>query len=176
MVSVHCASYAGARSLLERNHPSFVAHTAGVFMALTDSQRQLLAQRLREERTRLLGALGRSDETLMTTAQDAAGDLSKVPFHFADVGTEANDREVEAQEASRISRELAEIDDALERLYRHPDRFGRDERTGEEIPFERLEIVPWARTVVDAPAPGAAARQAAEEDRRLADGNDRYAG
>jgi DnaK suppressor protein len=123
-------------------------------MPLTDSQRDLLAQRLREERTRLSRALGRYDETLMTTEQDAAGDLSKVPFHFADLGTDANDREVEAQEASRISRELAEIDDALERLYRHPDRFGRDERTGEEIPFERLKVIPWARTVVDLPPSG----------------------
>jgi len=118
-------------------------------MPLTESQRELLAQRLREERMRLLRALGRSDETLGTTEQEASGDLSKVPFHFADVGTENNDREAEAQEASRISRELAEMDDALERLYRHPDRFGRDERTGDEIPFERLKVIPWARTVVD---------------------------
>jgi DnaK suppressor protein len=145
-------------------------------MPLTDSQRDLLGQRLREERTRLLRALGRYDETLTTTEQDAAGDLSKVPFHFADVGTDTFDREVDAQEASRISRELAEIDDALERLYRHPDRFGRDERTGEEIPFERLKIIPWARTLVDSPPPGAAARRAAEEDNWAADRNDRYAG
>lgn len=61
-------------------------------MPLTDSQRDLLAQRLRDERTRLLRALGRYDETLMTTEQDAAGDLSKLPFHFADVGTEEDRR------------------------------------------------------------------------------------
>ena len=145
-------------------------------MPLTDSQRDLLGQRLREERTRLLGALGRYDETLTTTEQDAAGDLSKVPFHFADLGTETNEREVEAQEASRISRELAEIDDALERLYRHPDRFGRDERSGEEIPFERLKVIPWARTRVDDPPPRAAEQRPVEEDLRLADRNDRYPG
>ena len=145
-------------------------------MPLTDAQRDLLAQRLREERTHLLRALGRHDETLATTEQDASGDLSKVPFHFADVGTDTNDREVEAQEASRVSRELAEIDDALERLYRHPDRFGRDERTGEEIPFERLEVIPWARTRVDDPPPGAAELRAAVEDQRSANRNDRYAG
>jgi DnaK suppressor protein len=123
-------------------------------MPLTDSQRDLLAQRLREERARLLRALGRYDETLRTTEQDAAGDLSKVPFHFADVGTGTIEREIGAQEAGRVSRDLAEIDDALERLYRRPESFGRDERTGEQIPFERLKIIPWARTVVDSPPPG----------------------
>jgi RNA polymerase-binding transcription factor DksA len=37
----------------------------------------------------------------------------------------------------------------LERLYEDPERFGRDERTGDEIPFERLELIPWARRRVD---------------------------
>jgi RNA polymerase-binding transcription factor DksA len=48
----------------------------------------------------------------------------------------------------RLSRELAEIDAALERLYRKPERYGHDERTGEEIPFERLDPIPWARARV----------------------------
>jgi len=41
---------------------------------------------------------------------------------------------------------LAEIDAALDRLYRTPKQFGVCEATGQPIPFERLEIVPWART------------------------------
>ena len=44
--------------------------------------------------------------------------------------------------------ELGEIDAALERLYRDPERFGHDERTGEEIPFEPIDVVPWARTSI----------------------------
>jgi RNA polymerase-binding transcription factor DksA len=42
--------------------------------------------------------------------------------------------------------ELEEIDAALERLYHSPQDFGRDERTGHDIPFERLDVIPWART------------------------------
>ena len=125
-------------------------------MPLTDSQRDLLGQRLREERTRLQQDLQRYDDVLTTTDQDADGDLSKVRLHPADTGTDTNEREITAQEASRVSRELAEIDDALDRLYRSPDRFGRDERTGEEIPFERLKVIPWARRAVDSrPSKGA---------------------
>jgi DnaK suppressor protein len=117
-------------------------------MPLTQLQRDYLARRLREEREYILRALRRYDERLTATEQDAAGDLSKIPFHPADTGTDAFDREVGAQEVSRLSRELVEVDAALRRLYRDPERFGRDEHTGDEIPFERLDIIPWARTRV----------------------------
>ena len=49
---------------------------------------------------------------------------------------------------SRLTRELGEIEDAMMRLEAEPERFGHDERTGEDIPFERLDIDsmgPYAR-------------------------------
>ena len=48
--------------------------------------------------------------------------------------------------AARETAELAEIDAALERLYQRPEDYGRCERTGTPIPFERLDLVPWACT------------------------------
>lgn len=118
-------------------------------MPLSDDQRNHLEKRLRAERERVLRALGIYGEELGVSEQDASGDLSKYPLHQADEGTEMFDRELDAQEASRLSSELEEIDAALERLYHAPHQFGRDERTGDEIPLERLEVVPWARTRVD---------------------------
>jgi RNA polymerase-binding transcription factor DksA len=118
-------------------------------MPLTDDQRDHLAMRLREERDRVIRALGNYSEELGTTEQDATGDLSKYPLHQADGGTEMFDLELDAQESTRLSYELEEIDAALERLYNSPHQFGRDERTGAEIPLERLEVVPWARTRID---------------------------
>src|SRR5260370_25436284 len=79
----------------------------------------------------------------------AAGDVSKFPTHLADEGTSTFDRELDAQEASRLTRELEEIDAALERLYHAPDSVGRDKRTSADIPFEPLDVIPWARTRVD---------------------------
>lgn len=117
-------------------------------MPFTNTQREHLAKRLREERERVLRALGRYDKELATTEQEAAGDLTKYPLHPADQGTEMFDRELDAQESSRLTGELDEIDDALERLYQTPEKFGRDERSGEYIPFERLDVIPWARTNV----------------------------
>jgi len=118
-------------------------------MPLTDTQRDHLARRLREERARVLAALAQYGAELDDAPQDAAGDLSKMPFHPADEGTDTFDRELDAQEASRLTGELHAIDDALERLYHAPERFGRDE-TGDEIPFARLDIVPWATSRLDA--------------------------
>ena len=118
-------------------------------MALTKRQREHLEKRLREERERVLRALGQYDAELGDEVQEAAGDVSKFPTHLADEGTDTFDRELDAQEASRLTGELEEIDAALERFYQAPDSFGRDERTGADIPFERLDVIPWARTRVD---------------------------
>ena len=120
-------------------------------MALTDSQRAHLEQRLREERERALRSLNRNVETSSKAAEeDRDGDLTNMPFHQADLGTDTMQEELDASNATRMSRELAEIDAALDRLYRDPEHFGICEKTGQPIPFERLDIIPWARTRSDA--------------------------
>jgi DnaK suppressor protein len=116
-------------------------------MSLTEEQRSHLERRLLEERARALRVLNRTVEDHSGASdQDRAGDLSSVPFHVADRGTDTMQTEIDASQATRVSRELAEIDAALERLYQRPEQFGICEDTGREIPFERLDIIPWART------------------------------
>jgi DnaK suppressor protein len=116
-------------------------------MSLSPDQLTYFEKRLQEERARALRDLNRSvaeqsDES--ETARD--GDLSSTPFHLADRGTDTMQAELEASLATRVSQELAEIDAALERLYRSPEKFGVCEDTGRDIPFERLDAIPWART------------------------------
>ncbi len=118
-------------------------------MPLTKKQLQHLDQRLHQERTRLLGQLQDfTEEEASADSQHLAGNLSSVPQHPADLGTDVASEELEASIATRRSAEIAEIDAALERLASSPETFGRDEQTGEEIPFERLDIIPYARTNV----------------------------
>lgn len=120
-------------------------------MPLSSTQRQHLEQRLREERARVQDALNRSvSDSSGASEQDRAGNLTKVPLHFADLGTDEMQAALDAANETRMSRELAEIDDALERLYHDPDHFGICADTGREIPFERLDAIPWARTCADA--------------------------
>ena len=116
-------------------------------MALADTQRAHFEARLQEERARVLRALGRSiDELSEESDRERSGDLTALPSHPADQGTDTMQQELDASNAARMSRQLAEIDAALERLYRTPERFGICEDTGDDIPLERLEVIPWART------------------------------
>ena len=115
-------------------------------MSLTAAQRQHLEARLHEERERVMRDLRRSDEERSVSESERSGDVSHLPFHLADIGSETYDQEMEMVMAQRASEELRAIDDALRRFYETPDRFGICEDTGEPIPFERLDIIPWART------------------------------
>jgi DnaK suppressor protein len=116
-------------------------------MALSAAQLKHFEKRLIEERAslqrellRYTGAEAADDE------QEQSGDLSKAPFHLADLGTDTINQGLDASNATRESAELAEIDAALQRLYETPEKFGIDENTGKPIPLERLEVIPWART------------------------------
>ena len=116
-------------------------------MPLTPEQRSHLERRLHDERERARQLLNRIvDVRAEASEQDVTGDLSLVPFHAADLGTDTMNEELDASNAARASRELAEIDAALERLYTAPEQFGRCENTEKEIPFARLDMIPWART------------------------------
>jgi RNA polymerase-binding transcription factor DksA len=115
-------------------------------MPLTTEQRTHLEARLKEERARAVQLVNRivADRS-GSTEQDASGDLTLMPLLFADLGTDNMSEEVDESNATRASQELKEIDAALERLYKSPERFGVCD-DGREIPFERLDMIPRART------------------------------
>src|SRR3954470_14411032 len=109
----------------EEERAGFISSTVllngGEKMPLTAEQRTHLEHRLQEERARALRTLNQSiDENSGESEQDRAGDLTSVPFHIADRGTDTMQTELEASIATRVSSELAEIDAALDRLYRNP--------------------------------------------------------
>ena len=113
---------------------------------LTTEQRDHLEKRLQEERARTIKLLnGIVADRSGSSEQDEAGDLTTMPFHPADLGTDTMNEELDESNATRATKELNEIDAALERLYKDPARFGLCD-DGREIPFERLDIIPWART------------------------------
>ena len=82
-------------------------------------------KRLLEERKRVLKELGHYNETFGSTPQGADGDLCSYSFHMADQGTDAMEREKAFLFASQEGRFLWHIDEALRRLYRSPETFGR---------------------------------------------------
>ena len=106
-------------------------------------------KRLLEERKRVLKELGHHAETFGSTAQAADGDLSSYSFHMADQGTDAMEREKAFLFASQEGRFLWHIDEALRRLYRSPETFGKCHSCGNDIAFERLDALPHARYCID---------------------------
>ncbi len=116
-------------------------------MALSAAQLKHFEKRLLDERAALQRELQRyTNAEAAEDEQEQSGDLTKMPFHPADLGTDTIDAEIQATNATRESAELAEIDAALERLYETPEKFGIDQNTSKPIPLDRLEVIPWART------------------------------
>jgi RNA polymerase-binding transcription factor DksA len=115
-------------------------------MPLTTEQRRYIEKRLHDERARAIQLLnGIVADRSSSSEQEGAGDLSLMPLHPADLGSDTMDEELDESNATRVSWELKEIDAALERLYKSPAQFGLCD-DGREIPFERLDIIPWAHT------------------------------
>lgn len=106
-------------------------------------------KRLLEERGRVFKELSNHDETFNKTPQGAGGDLSSYSFHMADQGTDAMEREKAFLFASQEGRFLWHIDQALRRLYKTPEAFGKCHSCGKDIPFERLDALPHARFCID---------------------------
>jgi RNA polymerase-binding transcription factor DksA len=105
-------------------------------------------KRLLDERRRVLKELGQYSETFHATPQNADGNLSSYSFHMADQGTDAMEREKAFLFASQEGRFLWHIDEALRRLYRSPETFGKCHSCGNDIDFDRLDALPHARLCI----------------------------
>lgn len=112
---------------------------------MAKKQLQHFEKRLLEERRRVLKELGHHDDSMQ--AND--GDLSSYSFHMADQGTDAMEREKAFLMASKEGRFLWHIDQALRRLYKTPEAFGKCVECGQDIAFERLDALPHARYCIE---------------------------
>ena len=87
------------------------------------------------------------DETLKKSRLDATGDLSSMPIHMADIGTDNYEQEFTLELMDGERKLLREIDDALGRIERRT--YGLCEGKGTPIAKARLEAQPWARHSVE---------------------------
>lgn len=87
------------------------------------------------------------EETLRKSRLDASGDLSSMPIHMADLGSDNYEQEFVLGLMDGERRLLREIDDALQRI--EDGIYGICEGTGKPIPKARLKAQPWARYCVD---------------------------
>jgi DnaK suppressor protein len=106
-------------------------------------------KRLLEERKRVLKELGHHGETFGPHAESDSGDTAAYSFHMADQGTDAMEREKAFLFVSQEGRFLWHIDQALRRLYKSPETFGKCHQCGEDIAFDRLDALPHARFCIE---------------------------
>jgi RNA polymerase-binding protein DksA len=102
---------------------------------------------LLEKRVELLEDVGNMEaEALKKNRSDAAGDLSMMPIHMADIGTDAYEQEFTIGLIENEQEIVKEIDAALERMTN--GAYGICEATGKRIKKARLKAKPWARYCV----------------------------
>ncbi len=103
--------------------------------------RDLLLERRRE----LVGTLTGMEEQAL---RSSGGNLSNMPLHMADIGSDTYEQDFTLGMAEAERRLLGEIDAALQRI---ADRiYGVCQMTGKPIPKARLNAKPWAKYTIEA--------------------------
>jgi RNA polymerase-binding transcription factor DksA len=88
-----------------------------------------------------------TDEALRTNQREASGNLSSMPIHMADIGSDNFEQEFTLNLLENEAQVLGEIAGALERLQQ--GTFGRCEDCETAIPKARLNALPYTRFCVE---------------------------
>ncbi len=112
--------------------------------SLTAAEIKYFKQILLAKRAEIVGDVNSIEsEALKKSRLDAAGDLSSMPIHMADIGTDNFEQEFALGLMDSERKLLVEINDALKRI--NDGFYGICEGTGKPIPKVRLQAKPWAR-------------------------------
>ena len=115
---------------------------------MTKTDLQAFQQQLNALRDRHNGDVSHlADEGLRRTGGGASGNLSNMPIHMADLGTDNFEQEFTLSLLQNEEQLLDEIAAALERV--RQGTFGQCEECQGEIPKARLHALPYARYCVD---------------------------
>ena len=116
--------------------------------SLTSIDTEHFKQLLLEKRREILRNVNEfEDEALKKSRLDASGDLSSMPIHMADIGTDNYEQEFALGLMDSERKLLREIDNSLGRI--EQGTYGICEGTDKPIPKARLEAQPWARYCVE---------------------------
>jgi DnaK suppressor protein len=122
----------------------------GIFMAsaMKREELELFRQTLLNLRARLRGDLDQmTDEALKRNQPDSSGNLSNMPLHMADVGTENYDQEFTLGLIENEQATLEQVNDALARI--NQGTYGRCEECATPIAKPRLQALPYTRHCIE---------------------------
>ncbi|MGL6194062.1 MAG: TraR/DksA family transcriptional regulator [Thermoguttaceae bacterium] len=103
--------------------------------------------KLLDLRARLRGDVSTMAEVALNHNRvDGSGELSSIPVHLADVGSDNYDQEFTLALMESESGMLANVDEALKRI--DDETYGDCEDCGKAIPKARLNAIPYASKCV----------------------------
>ena len=113
-------------------------------MGLTQAEIGKFRDLLLAKRNEILGnVISMEDEALHRQRSD----LSNMPIHMADIGTDNYETEYTLGLVDSERKLMREIDEALDRI--ENGTYGICEGSGKTIPKARLEAIPWAKYCVE---------------------------
>ena len=116
--------------------------------ALKSAEVESFREMLQGLRSRLRGDLSQmTDEALRRDQPESSGNLSNVPLHMADVGTENYDQEFTLSLIENDQDTLGQIHAALVRI--DAGTYGRCEECGEMIAKPRLQALPYTKHCIN---------------------------
>ncbi len=114
---------------------------------MNKKDREEFKRLLLRRRAQLSSEVGKlAEETLHHNRQDAAGDLSSMPIHMADIASDNFEKELNLDFIQMESAEVRDMDEALARI--EEGTFGTCESCDKPIPKARLRAVPHARLCI----------------------------
>jgi len=97
------------------------------------------------KRRQLVGDLSAMEEEAL---RSGGGNLSHMPIHMADIGTDTYDQDFMLGMAENERQHVRDIDQALKRI--EEKTYGVCQMTGKPIPKARLDAKPWAKYTIEA--------------------------
>lgn len=110
------------------------------------AEMKVYRDRLVALRARLRGDVNQLADAALKKNGNATGNLSSMPIHMADIGTENFDQEFTLSLMQTEESTLDAIESALERV--EDGTYGTCEECGVKIPKARLNAIPYASTCV----------------------------
>jgi YteA family regulatory protein len=116
-------------------------------MMLSQNQLSQIKTELLKRKHSITNRLNDPDIQTPFSLDASVGELSKYDNHPGDLATEQYEREKDLALHEHLETELEEINIALTKI--HNGTYGICEISGKEIPYERLEALPTARTTIE---------------------------
>jgi DnaK suppressor protein len=129
------------------SHPPTPGQPRRSSVRFSEEELRAFERLLQRRRSILMGNVRRLEDEACRKGADAAGDLSTMPLHPADMATDTQQQDMSLLFMENENVRLQDIEEALERI--QEDRFGLCEECDKEIALERLRAIPYAPLCVD---------------------------